>query len=66
MFDRVNLLAVADRYPHLSRRVILLGDLVGAGEIDDPVDGDAATVAATYAVIRRGVDQLRRLLIDST
>lgn len=62
VFDRVNVLAVSDRYPHRRHATILLGDLIGVGEIDDPVDGDAAFAAATYAKIRRGVEMLAKLL----
>lgn len=62
VFDRVNVAAVADRYPHRRGAVFLLGDLIGIGEIDDPVDGDAAFAAATYAKIRRGIEELAKLL----
>jgi protein-tyrosine-phosphatase len=66
VFDRVNLAAVADRYPHRRAATILLGDLIGIGEIEDPVDGDAAFAAATYAKIRRAVEALAALLTDTT
>lgn len=62
LFDRVNVAAVSDRYPELRDRIVLLGHLTGVGEIDDPVDGDAAVVAATYAQIRRAVEELHNLL----
>ena len=62
LFDRVNQAAFADRYPDLPVPTILLGDLIGIGEIDDPVDGDRATVAAAYRDIRRGVERLSALL----
>jgi protein-tyrosine-phosphatase len=62
VFDRVNVTALADRYPGRSGVTIMLGDLIGVGEIDDPVDGDAAFAAATYAKIRRGIEALVKLL----
>ena len=58
----MNLLAVADRYPALTSRIVKLGDLIGVGDIADPVDGDGAVAASTYATIRRGVEELLRLL----
>lgn len=62
LFDRVNQTAFADRYPDLQVPTVLLGDLIGVGEIDDPVDGDAAVAAASYRQIRAGVGQLAALL----
>ncbi len=62
LFDRVNQAAFADRYPDLPVPTILLGDLIGVGEIDDPVDGDASVAAASYRQIRAGVDRLAALL----
>ena len=62
LFDRVNQTAFADRYPALQDATILLGDLIGVGEIDDPVDGDATVVAASYALIRRATETLASLL----
>ena len=44
VFDEVNLLAVTDRYPGLRTPIVKLGDLIGVGDIADPVDGDAAVV----------------------
>ena len=62
LFDRVNQAAFADRYPNFAVPTILLGDLVGVGEIQDPVDGDATVAASAYAQIRRGVRELVLLL----
>ena len=62
VFDEINLLAVADRYPGLRAPIVKLGDLTGVGDIEDPVDGDAAVAAATYAEIRRAVQELSQLL----
>ena len=64
LFDRVNKTAFADRYPDLPVPTILLGDLIGVGEIADPVDGDADIVAASYQQIRSGVEQLAALLSE--
>lgn len=62
LFDRVNQTAFADRYPHLDVPTVLLGDLIGIGDIDDPVEGDATVAAASYGQIRAGVRQLATLL----
>ena len=62
LFDRVNQAAFADRYPNFAVPTILLGDLVGIGEIADPVDGDASVAAFAYAQIRGGVRELALLL----
>ncbi len=62
LFDRVNQAAFADRYPNFAVPTILLGDLVGIGEIADPVDGDASVAASAYAQIRGGVRELALLL----
>ncbi len=62
LFDRVNQAAFADRYPNLQVPTVLLGDLTGVGEIDDPVDGDATVAAASYQQIRAAVRQLATLL----
>ena len=61
-FDRVNLASISDRYPVTRNRIILLGDLIGIGEIHDPVDGDGDVAEASYRDIRRGVEALLRLL----
>lgn len=62
LFDRVNQAAIADRYPDLTTPTILLGELTGIGEIEDPIDGDAVVAASAYAQIRDGVAQLASLL----
>ena len=62
VFDRVNQAALADRYPDLAVPTIMLGDLIGIGEIEDPVDGDASVAASSYAQIRHGVTTLASLL----
>jgi protein-tyrosine-phosphatase/predicted ATP-grasp superfamily ATP-dependent carboligase len=59
VFDEATRRAVLDRYPDLHRRVIKLGDLLDGAEIADPVDGDAAVFAATYAAIAAAVEVLR-------
>ena len=64
VFDRVNVAAVLDRYPDRRRRLLMLGDLIGVGEIEDPVDGDAAFAAVTYGKIRRGIEALVALLLS--
>ena len=55
VFDEATRRAVLDRYPDLSARVIKLGDLLDGADIADPVDGDAALFAATYAAIAGAV-----------
>ena len=62
VFDEVNVAAVADRYPNLQTPVIKLGDLIGVGDIADPVDGDGAVFDRAYAAIARGTAALARLL----
>jgi len=63
VFDDVNVAAIADRYPDLRTRVVKLGDLIGEGDVADPVDGDRALFDQTYAQIGRGVEALARLLV---
>jgi protein-tyrosine phosphatase len=60
VFDEATGRAVLDRYPELAGRVIKLGDLLDGAEIADPVDGDAAVFAATYAAIAAAVAELGR------
>ncbi len=62
VFEDTNSAAIADRYPGLKTQVVKLGDLTGAGDIPDPVDGDRAVFDQVYAEIGRGVDALARLL----
>jgi protein-tyrosine-phosphatase len=62
LFDRVNQSAFAERYPSFEVRTILLGDLIGVGEIQDPVDGDATVAALSYERIREGVTILAQVL----
>ncbi len=62
VFDDVNVAAIADRYPDLRTPVVKLGDLIGEGDIADPVDGDRALFDDTYAQIGRGIEALARLL----
>ena len=52
LFDRINVEWLRARYPKLKTPFVMLGDLVGEGELDDPVDGNAAEFAACYAKIR--------------
>jgi protein-tyrosine-phosphatase len=49
-FDRINLDAVAARYPHLRHRIFLLGDVLPAGDsqIRDPEGRDETTFLITY------------------
>ncbi len=60
VFDAATRRAVLDRYPDLHARVVRLGDLLDGAEIADPVDGDAAAFAATYAAIAAAVAELGR------
>jgi protein-tyrosine-phosphatase/predicted ATP-grasp superfamily ATP-dependent carboligase len=62
VFDEINRLAVADRYPGLRAPIVKLGNLIGVSDIEDPVDGDAAVAAAAYAKINRAVQELAKLL----
>ena len=62
VFDDTTERAVLDRYPDLAERVIKLGDLRDGKEIADPVDGDAAVFAATYAAISAATAELGRWL----
>ena len=62
VFEDTNSAAIADRYPDLKTTVVKLGDLTGAGDIPDPVDGDRPVFDQVYADIERGVDALARLL----
>ena len=62
LFDRVNQAAFAERYPDVQVPTILLGDLVGSGEIQDPVDGNEDVVSLSYAEIRTSVGKLAQLL----
>jgi protein-tyrosine-phosphatase len=55
VFDYVNWSAVLDRYPDLKPRLILLGDLVGIGELLDPVDGSADVFHRVYAQISSAI-----------
>lgn len=60
VFDEPTRRAVLDRYPDLHARVIRLGDLLDGAEITDPVDGDAAVFATTYATIAAAVAALEQ------
>ena len=62
VFDGENQRAVQNWHPELRDRVIRLGDLLGGGDIADPIDGDAATFNRTYARIEAAVTELARLL----
>jgi protein-tyrosine-phosphatase len=62
MFDDVNVAAMADRYPDLTTPALKLGELIGIGDIYDPVDGDSAVFDTTFAAIGRGIQALARLL----
>ena len=62
LFDRVNQAAFTERYPNFAVPTILLGDLTGIGEIQDPVDGDETVAASSYALIRNGISKLALLL----
>ena len=62
LFDRVNEAAFAERYPHNTTPQILLGDLIGVGPIEDPVDQREDEIVSSYATIRRAVERLAQLL----
>jgi protein-tyrosine-phosphatase/predicted ATP-grasp superfamily ATP-dependent carboligase len=62
VFDEATRRALLDRYPDLHARVVKLGDLLDGAEIADPVDGDGAVFAATYAAIAAAVAELGRLV----
>lgn len=62
IFDHINLGWLRARFPRLETPVVPLGRLVGGAEMSDPVDGDAAAFAASYARIAEGVAVLARLL----
>ena len=55
IFDDKNRRAVLDEFPFVDAKLVLLSDLIGVGEIIDPVDGDAEVFDAVYAEIERGV-----------
>ena len=46
----------------LATPAIKLGELIGIGDIYDPVDGDSAVFDMTFARIGRGIQALARLL----
>ena len=62
VFDRLIQEALRDRYPDLKTPVIMLGDLVGLGDIRDPVDGDLDAFAAVYRQIETAVAAVARKL----
>jgi protein-tyrosine-phosphatase len=62
VFDAINRGAVLDQFPHLATPIVRLGDFTGAGDIADPVDGDARVFDDTYAQIEQAVVTIRHLL----
>jgi protein-tyrosine-phosphatase/predicted ATP-grasp superfamily ATP-dependent carboligase len=62
VFDELTRAAVADRYPDTSARVVLLGDLIGIGQIADPVDGSAEDFRRTYNEINTAIVEIASLL----
>lgn len=61
IFDDINLAWLRDRYPHLQTPVVMLGQVTGIGELDDPVDGDAAAFERSYDRITAAVQALLAL-----
>jgi protein-tyrosine-phosphatase/predicted ATP-grasp superfamily ATP-dependent carboligase len=61
VFDSTNRRSVLDQFPDAAPKLVRLGDLVGAGDIADPVDGDATVFDATYGVIERAVAAIGEL-----
>lgn len=61
VFDRINLAWLASRFPALASPVVMLGQVAGEDELEDPVDGDAAVFEATYARIAAWVGTLAAL-----
>lgn len=62
VFDEPTRMAIADRYPDTSARIVLLGDLTGIGQIADPVDGSAEDFRTTYSQIAAAIAELAALL----
>ena len=62
VFDRIILDSVLNRYPALRIPVLLISDLVGGGEIDDPVGGDLDQFYRNYRDIESAVDVLLQIL----
>jgi protein-tyrosine-phosphatase len=58
IFDGINASALRDQFPGLRAPVLRLGELTGAGDIADPVDGDGAFFDATYLQIDRAIGAL--------
>jgi protein-tyrosine-phosphatase/predicted ATP-grasp superfamily ATP-dependent carboligase len=58
VFDRINIEWLQGRYPELATPVVMLGDILGAGELEDPVDGDEPVFAESY----RRIEALIRAL----
>jgi protein-tyrosine-phosphatase len=62
VFDLINRGAVLDQFPALTTPVIRMGDLLGAGDIADPIDGDDQVFEETCALIEQAVVTIRHLL----
>jgi protein-tyrosine-phosphatase/predicted ATP-grasp superfamily ATP-dependent carboligase len=62
VFDLINRGAVLDQFPHLATPIVRLGDFTFAGDIADPVDGDAAIFEHMCAQIEQAVVTIRHLL----
>jgi protein-tyrosine-phosphatase/predicted ATP-grasp superfamily ATP-dependent carboligase len=62
VFDEITRHAVFDRYPRLTPRLILLGDLTGIGDIPDPIDGGAAQFRRVYEQIATAIIEMAALL----
>ena len=62
LFDEMTRRTLFDCYPRLKAAVILLGDLLGIGEIPDPIDGGTTRFVRVYDQIAAAVDELVRLM----
>lgn len=62
VFDRLIRESLYDRYPDVKTPVIMLGDLVGVGDIRDPVDGDFDAFMAVYRQIETAIAAVVRKL----
>lgn len=57
-FDERNVTALIQRFPNLSRRIVLLGDFDGSGRIADPWGGPVSVFETCYARINHAISTL--------
>lgn len=62
VFDEFTRRSVFDRYPNLKTPVMLLGDLVGLGDVVDPINGGAAEFTRVYSQIAAAITELARVI----